>query len=85
MAAHRAVLGVPFVMGVGGGIDVLAGHVRRAPAAWQRSGFEWLYRTLQEPRRMWRRYLTTNFAYARILTAGLLLRAVARRGSASGV
>jgi len=80
MAAHRTALGVPFVMGVGGGIDVLAGLVRRAPAAWQRSGFEWLYRTLQEPRRMWRRYLTTNVAYAGILAGGLLERATARRG-----
>jgi N-acetylglucosaminyldiphosphoundecaprenol N-acetyl-beta-D-mannosaminyltransferase len=79
MATHRAALGVPFVMGVGGGIDVLAGHVRRAPAAWQRSGFEWLYRTLQEPRRMWRRYLTTNVAYAGILAGGLLHRAALRR------
>ncbi len=76
MAAHRAALGVPFVMGVGGSIDVLAGHVRRAPAAWQNSGFEWLYRTLQEPRRMWRRYLDTNVAYAGILAAGLMKRAV---------
>lgn len=80
MATHRTALGVPFVMGVGGGIDVLAGLVRRAPAAWQRTGFEWLYRTLQEPRRMWRRYLTTNVAYAGILASGLLERATARRG-----
>lgn len=79
MAAHRAALGVPFVMGVGGGIDVLAGLVRRAPAAWQRSGFEWLYRTLQEPRRMWRRYLTTNVAYAGILARGLVERGMTRR------
>ena len=71
MAKYRADLGVPFVMGVGGGIDVLAGHVHRAPLAWQRSGFEWLYRTLQEPRRMWRRYLTTNLAYAGILAGAL--------------
>jgi N-acetylglucosaminyldiphosphoundecaprenol N-acetyl-beta-D-mannosaminyltransferase len=76
MAAHRRDLGVPFVMGVGGSLDVLAGHVQRASAAWQRSGFEWLYRTLQEPRRMWRRYLTTNAAFAGILTVGLLKRAV---------
>ncbi len=73
MARHRAALAVPFIMGVGGGLDVLAGHVRRAPVAWQQSGFEWLYRTLQEPRRMWRRYLTTNLAYAGLL-AGAILR-----------
>lgn len=79
MAAHRAVLGVPFLMGVGGGIDVLAGSVRRAPRVWQRSGFEWLYRIRQEPRRMWRRYLTTNVAYAGILLRGLLKAAATRR------
>jgi N-acetylglucosaminyldiphosphoundecaprenol N-acetyl-beta-D-mannosaminyltransferase len=72
MATHRAELGVPFVMGVGGGIDVVAGHVRRAPAAWQRSGFEWLYRVVQEPRRMWWRYLSTNVLYAGILVGALL-------------
>jgi N-acetylglucosaminyldiphosphoundecaprenol N-acetyl-beta-D-mannosaminyltransferase len=74
MAEHGGELQVPFVMGVGGGIDILAGHVRRAPGAWQRSGFEWLYRTLQEPRRMWRRYLVTNTAYAMILAGGIVQR-----------
>lgn len=77
MAAHRQALGVPFVMGVGGGLDVLAGVVSRAPAAWQNAGFEWLYRTIQEPRRMWRRYLYTNAAYAGILAQALFRRAVA--------
>ncbi len=72
MAAHRANLDVPFVMGVGGGIDILAGHVRRAPEIWQRNGMEWLYRILQEPRRMWWRYLSTNLLYAGILAKALL-------------
>lgn len=72
MAEHGRELQVPFVMGVGGGIDILAGHVRRAPEAWQRNGLEWLYRILQEPQRMWRRYLVTNTAYAMILAGGLL-------------
>ena len=40
--------------GVGGSFDVLAGVTRRAPAAWQRLGMEWLYRVLQEPRRLWK-------------------------------
>lgn len=74
MAEHGDDLRVPFVMGVGGGIDILAGHVRRAPDAWQRSGFEWLYRIVQEPRRMWRRYLVTNSAFAMILARGLVQR-----------
>lgn len=57
---HLAELGVPFVMGVGGSFDVLAGKVRRAPVWVQRLGGEWLYRLCQEPRRMWRRYLVGN-------------------------
>ncbi len=79
MAAHCASLKVPFVMGVGGGIDILAGHVQRAPARWQRAGLEWLYRTLQEPGRMWWRYLSTNTAFAGILTRALLVRALHSR------
>jgi N-acetylglucosaminyldiphosphoundecaprenol N-acetyl-beta-D-mannosaminyltransferase len=82
MAKHRTTLGMPFVMGVGGGIDSLAGHVRRAPVAWQRSGMEWVYRTLQEPRRMWRRYLVTNVAFAGILAGALSRRALRFGGSA---
>jgi N-acetylglucosaminyldiphosphoundecaprenol N-acetyl-beta-D-mannosaminyltransferase len=73
---HRETLGVPFIMGVGGGIDVLAGHVQRAPALMQRTGFEWLYRIYQEPRRMWRRYASTNIAFAGLLTRALLSRAL---------
>ena len=53
-------LGVSFVMGVGGTFDVVAGKVQRAPLWMQRSGLEWLFRVIQEPRRMWRRYLVTN-------------------------
>ena len=46
--------------GVGGSFDVFAGKVERAPAGWQRVGLEWLYRLVQEPRRLFRRYLVTN-------------------------
>jgi N-acetylglucosaminyldiphosphoundecaprenol N-acetyl-beta-D-mannosaminyltransferase len=56
-------LQVPVCHGVGGSFDVLAGKVRRAPLAWQRLGLEWLYRTLQEPRRLGKRYLATNTAF----------------------
>jgi N-acetylglucosaminyldiphosphoundecaprenol N-acetyl-beta-D-mannosaminyltransferase len=78
MARHRAALEVPFVMGVGGGIDILAGHVRRAPDFWQRNGMEWLYRVVQEPRRMWWRYLSTNLLYA-----GILAKAAVRTPNAA--
>jgi N-acetylglucosaminyldiphosphoundecaprenol N-acetyl-beta-D-mannosaminyltransferase len=57
---HGRRLGAPFVMGVGGSVDVLAGYVRRAPVLMQRLGLEWLFRLAQEPRRLFRRYLITN-------------------------
>lgn len=60
MARWGEFMQVLVVHGVGGSFDVVAGLVKRAPAGWQRAGFEWLYRTLQEPRRLWKRYLVTN-------------------------
>lgn len=56
-------LGVRFVMGVGGTFDVMAGKTKRAPEWMQQWGLEWLYRVIQEPRRMWKRYLITNSKY----------------------
>lgn len=63
----RDQLGVSFVMGVGGTFDVVAGKVKRAPLWMQNWGLEWLYRVIQEPRRMWRRYLVTNAKFALLL------------------
>jgi N-acetylglucosaminyldiphosphoundecaprenol N-acetyl-beta-D-mannosaminyltransferase len=56
----REEMNVPFCMGVGGSIDVLAGVTRRAPERLQRLGLEWAYRLAQEPRRLLRRYLVGN-------------------------
>lgn len=53
-------LHVPFVMGVGGSFDVLGGVTKRAPLWMQRHGLEWFYRLIQEPRRMWKRYVIGN-------------------------
>jgi N-acetylglucosaminyldiphosphoundecaprenol N-acetyl-beta-D-mannosaminyltransferase len=53
-------MGVPFVMGVGGSFDVVAGLVKRAPVWMQNNGLEWFYRFQQEPRRLWKRYLWGN-------------------------
>ena len=64
---YRDVLTPSFVMGVGGSFDVYGGKVTRAPKFVQAIGFEWLYRVLQEPRRLWRRYYETNLAYAGLL------------------
>lgn len=56
-------MGVPVAIGVGGSIDVAAGYCRLAPGWVSRVGLEWLYRFIQEPGRLWKRYLTTNPAF----------------------
>lgn len=56
---HRF-MNVSVCHGVGGGFDVLAGFKKRAPVWMQKHGLEWFYRLIQEPRRMWKRYLVTN-------------------------
>lgn len=65
--------------GVGGSFDVLAGVVRRAPPAWQKYGLEWLYRTLQEPRRLWKRYLVTNTLFGWLVLGELARRTTRTR------
>jgi N-acetylglucosaminyldiphosphoundecaprenol N-acetyl-beta-D-mannosaminyltransferase len=65
-------------MGVGGSFDVIAGKVNRAPKWMQDIGFEWLYRVIQEPRRMFMRYLVgnTKFIYLVLKEFFLLNRKV---------
>lgn len=58
-------------IGIGAGLDFLAGTVRRAPAWVSRLGFEWLYRLLQEPARLWRRYLVDDRAIVGIFWRSL--------------
>jgi N-acetylglucosaminyldiphosphoundecaprenol N-acetyl-beta-D-mannosaminyltransferase len=67
-------LDVPVCHGVGGSFDVVAGLVQRAPEAWQRLGLEWLYRTKQEPRRLWKRYLVTNTVFLWMVVTALASR-----------
>jgi N-acetylglucosaminyldiphosphoundecaprenol N-acetyl-beta-D-mannosaminyltransferase len=68
------VMKVPFAMGVGGTFDVVTGRVKRAPLWMQKSGLEWFYRFLQEPRRMFRRYFIDDMAFI-----GIFLREWIRR------
>jgi N-acetylglucosaminyldiphosphoundecaprenol N-acetyl-beta-D-mannosaminyltransferase len=58
--ANRDRLDVPVCMGVGCVLDLLAGVVDRAPAWMQHAGLEWLFRLLQEPARLWRRYIVED-------------------------
>jgi N-acetylglucosaminyldiphosphoundecaprenol N-acetyl-beta-D-mannosaminyltransferase len=60
VARHRALLSAPVLIAVGAAFDFHAGLKRQAPRWMQRSGFEWLFRLLQEPRRLAYRYLVYN-------------------------
>lgn len=63
---------------VGAAIDVVAGARRRAPAWMQRAGLEWLFRLLQEPGRLWRRYLVRDVAFLGVAARHLRRRRRAR-------
>jgi N-acetylglucosaminyldiphosphoundecaprenol N-acetyl-beta-D-mannosaminyltransferase len=66
-------LNVKVAIGVGGSFDVLAGLRQRAPLWVQRLGMEWFYRLVQEPGRLWKRYLVTNTTFVALLLRALLL------------
>lgn len=60
MASLRDRIDAPVLVGVGAAFDFHAGLVPQAPSWMQSAGLEWLYRLGQEPRRLWKRYLTNN-------------------------
>jgi len=60
MSSTIAKLDVPIMIGIGAAFDLISGRVKQSPRWIQRSGFEWLYRLIQEPRRLWKRYLKNN-------------------------
>jgi N-acetylglucosaminyldiphosphoundecaprenol N-acetyl-beta-D-mannosaminyltransferase len=70
MAEHVGRLEAFALLGVGAAFDFHAGRIPQAPRWMQRAGLEWLYRLLQEPRRLWRRYLYNNPRFV----AGILRR-----------
>lgn len=66
--------GVPLSLGVGAAFDFVAGTLKRAPRWMQRWGLEWLHRLLQEPRRLWYRYLVLGPQFV-LLSLGEILKA----------
>lgn len=65
-------LGVGMAIGVGGSFDVLAGLRKRAPSWMQAMGLEWLFRLIQEPRRLFMRYLITNCLFVLLILKELI-------------
>jgi N-acetylglucosaminyldiphosphoundecaprenol N-acetyl-beta-D-mannosaminyltransferase len=78
LAMHRQRLNVPVCVGVGASFDFLSGKVSRAPLWMQQSGTEWLYRMLQEPTRLAKRYVGNAMGLLRYLP--LQLAAMAMQG-----
>jgi N-acetylglucosaminyldiphosphoundecaprenol N-acetyl-beta-D-mannosaminyltransferase len=60
---HRDRLNAKVILAVGQAFDILAGTKARAPKLFRRFGFEWAYRLIQEPGRLWKRYLITNVLF----------------------
>ena len=75
MYRTRQHLNAPVSLGVGAAFDFLAGNKKRAPMWMQKTGLEWAYRFIQEPRRLASRYLKTN----PVFVAAVAKEAVARR------
>jgi N-acetylglucosaminyldiphosphoundecaprenol N-acetyl-beta-D-mannosaminyltransferase len=64
--------GVDIFMGLGATIDFEAGTLKRAPIIWQKSGMEWLYRCLKEPKRLFKRYFVNDMQFFYYFTQQLL-------------
>lgn len=88
MYENRARLNVPVLIGVGAAFDFLSGVKPQAPLWMRESGFEWLFRLLSEPKRLWRRYLVNNTLFVWYVSAELMRRGVfscrRARGSTQG-
>ncbi|MGA3343302.1 MAG: WecB/TagA/CpsF family glycosyltransferase [Terracidiphilus sp.] len=81
LAMHRHRLEVPVCIGVGASFDFLSGKVSRAPLWMQQSGMEWLYRMMQEPSRLAKRYFGNAAGLLRYLP--VQLAAMAMQGKRS--
>lgn len=71
---YKSNLNVKYILGVGGFFDILAGSIKRAPKWMQNIGMEWLYRLIEEPKRMWRRYLFGNINFLKLVLIEKLLK-----------
>jgi N-acetylglucosaminyldiphosphoundecaprenol N-acetyl-beta-D-mannosaminyltransferase len=76
VGTYRAELGAKVILAIGAAIDMAAGLVERAPESAQRAGLEWLYRTMQEPRRLAPRYARDAPRFAGLIAKQALTRAL---------
>lgn len=76
---YREEINIPFMMGVGGSFDVIAGEKKRAPKVMQKMGFEWLFRFIQEPRRMFQRNAVGSIKFVHYVIKEKVLQLQKRR------
>ncbi len=84
IAKYKHVVNVPVSIGVGGSFEMAGGIVRRAPEWMQKSGLEWSYRLVQEPKRLWHRYVQRDMPYLLGMVPTAAKMAKFRVGSAIG-
>ena len=72
MHLYRNRLDAPLLIGVGAAFDFLSGVKPQAPRWMQRGGLEWFYRLIQEPQRLWKRYLIYNLWFVALLLSARL-------------
>lgn len=69
MAMHQGKI-QGLMVGVGAGFDYYADNIKRAPEWMQRNNLEWLYRLIQDPKRLFSRYLITNTKFLKLIVIG---------------
>lgn len=69
---NRYLLKVPVTIGIGGTFEFISGITNRAPDWMQKSGLEWIFRLSQDPKRLWKRYLTDVFKYGFFILPSIL-------------
>ncbi len=74
---YSKILNATYTMGVGGSFDVVSGTIPRAPLWMQRMGLEWAFRLIQEPGKLWKRYLQTNSLFIYYLLQELVKTRIA--------
>lgn len=69
---NRYLLKVPITIGIGGTFEFISGITARAPDWMQKGGLEWIFRLSQDPKRLWKRYLTDVFKYSFFIIPSIL-------------
>lgn len=64
LSEHKIKIDFGVAIAIGASVDFVAGTQKRAPKWMRESGIEWLYRLIRDPKKMWKRYLITNFFFA---------------------